>query len=139
MKYQSYGAFYSTGSTPDNLLPEDQIWFYALQSHRRFIEDYPDMDNIDIHLHHLIQLGLWGSSSDRLGWQMQHVHCYAAVLGDRLASKFRGLEAKVRIFDYVIDMIIDSFDRRTRQTEGLIKQLTSSWSVLGFFEGRLRL
>src|SRR6201996_4085446 len=98
MKYQSYGAFYSTGSTPDNLLPEDQIWFYALQSHRRMIEDYPNMDNIDIHLHRLIQLGLWDSPSEKLGWQLQHIRRYAAVLGDRLSLKIRGIEIKVRIF-----------------------------------------
>src|ERR1700757_2514970 len=96
IKYQAYGAFYSAGTTPDNMSPEDQVWFYALQSHKRLIDDYPTTDNIDIHLLRLIEIGLWDAPNNQLGWQLQHVRRYAAVLGDRLSSKLRGLESKVR-------------------------------------------
>src|ERR1700761_4492221 len=92
--------------------PEDQVWFYALQSHKRLINDYPTMDNIDIHLLRLIEISLWDAPNNQLGWQLQHVRRYAAVLGDRLSSKLRGLESKVRDSAMIrFDIITDSLFR----------------------------
>ena len=76
--------------------PEDQTWFYALQSHRRLIDHYLIQEDWDIHVQRLLKIGLWDSSSEKMGWQAQHSRRYAAVLGERLFGRQLVTEAKVR-------------------------------------------
>src|ERR1700761_3066544 len=99
--------------------PEDQTWFYALQSHRRLIDHYLIQEECDINVQRLLEIGLWDSSSEKMGWQAQHSRCYAAVLGECLFGCQLVTEAKVRTLQlYCLCIIAEFFSVGTNRYQG---------------------